>query len=169
VLVQSPLCVREGQETTEVSARPLSRRTLAITYQLDYGVRAPIPPQTLTVEISPETFLNEVAFARTFVLESEVAMLRAHGYGTKTSAHDLLVFGADGSVIDNVLRADDECARHKILDCVGDFALLGCDVFGHFNAYRSGHHLNREIIRRLKRSQSAVSSPLPAQTPRYAA
>jgi UDP-3-O-[3-hydroxymyristoyl] N-acetylglucosamine deacetylase/UDP-3-O-[3-hydroxymyristoyl] N-acetylglucosamine deacetylase/3-hydroxyacyl-[acyl-carrier-protein] dehydratase len=59
-----------------------------------------------------------------------------------------LVIGADGP-IDNSLRAGDECARHKILDCLGDFALLGCDIQGHFCAYRSGHHLNRELVRKL--------------------
>jgi UDP-3-O-[3-hydroxymyristoyl] N-acetylglucosamine deacetylase/UDP-3-O-[3-hydroxymyristoyl] N-acetylglucosamine deacetylase/3-hydroxyacyl-[acyl-carrier-protein] dehydratase len=63
----------------------------------------------------------------------------------------LLIFGPEG-VIGNSLRADDECVRHKILDCVGDFALLGGDVHGHFTAYRSGHELNREIIRQLRAS-----------------
>jgi UDP-3-O-[3-hydroxymyristoyl] N-acetylglucosamine deacetylase/UDP-3-O-[3-hydroxymyristoyl] N-acetylglucosamine deacetylase/3-hydroxyacyl-[acyl-carrier-protein] dehydratase len=42
--------------------------------------------------------------------------------------------------------------RHKILDCLGDFALIGCDLYGHFSAYRSGHRLNREIIRRVQMS-----------------
>lgn len=161
--VQSPVSVRDDNGDAEISAKPLSRRTLAITYHLDYGVRSPIVPQTLTVEISPETFLGELAFARTFVLESEIAALRERGYGQRTSTSDLLVFGQNG-VIENQLRADDECVRHKILDCLGDFALLGCDLYGHFNAYRSGHHLNREMLRRLKASHSTA-----AHTRRYAA
>lgn len=169
VHVHHPLWAREDGDRSEVSARPLSRQTLAITYHLDYGIRSPIAPQTLTVEVSPETFVNEVAYARTFVLESEVDALKARGYGLRTTARDLLVFGENG-IIDNELRAVDECARHKILDCIGDFALLGCDVYGHFNAYRSGHSLNREIIRRLKRSQSAVFAQAgPAPTRRRAA
>jgi UDP-3-O-[3-hydroxymyristoyl] N-acetylglucosamine deacetylase/UDP-3-O-[3-hydroxymyristoyl] N-acetylglucosamine deacetylase/3-hydroxyacyl-[acyl-carrier-protein] dehydratase len=89
-----------------------------------------------------------LAFARTFLLETEATALRAAGYGTRTSAQDLLVFGATGP-IDNKVRAADECARHKVLDCLGDFALLGCDVHGEFCAYRSGHHLNREMVRKL--------------------
>jgi UDP-3-O-[3-hydroxymyristoyl] N-acetylglucosamine deacetylase len=136
---------------TEVSAAPLAQPVLAITYHLDYGPRSPVPAHSLTVEISPESFLSDLAYARTFVLDSEVEALRAQGYGRRTTPRDLLVFGSRG-VIDNELRAPDECARHKILDCLGDFALIGCDLCGHFTAYRSGHQLNRDIIRLIKNS-----------------
>ena len=57
----------------------------------------------------------------------------------------MLVFGPDG-VIDNELRFDNECVRHKMLDVVGDLALGGCDLFGHFVAYRSGHRLNAMLL-----------------------
>jgi UDP-3-O-acyl N-acetylglucosamine deacetylase len=139
-----------------VKAQPANLDELALTYHLDYGERSPIKPQSLTVVITPESFLNEVAFARTFVLESEVAALRAAGYGTRVTERDLLVFGPEG-VIGNSLRAKDECARHKILDCLGDFALLGCDLIGHVTAWRSGHHMNQELARRIEESDSVTS------------
>jgi UDP-3-O-acyl N-acetylglucosamine deacetylase len=143
--------VRAGSQRggSEIIARSLARRGMAISYHLDYGQHSPILPELLTLEITPETFVSELAFARTFVLESEVQALQAQGYGRRTTAQDLLVFGPDG-VIDNELRTPDECVRHKILDCVGDFALLGCDVWGYFNAHRSGHQLNRDIVQRLQ-------------------
>lgn len=134
---------------SEIVARPLVRPVLAISYHLDYGPRSPIPPQLLTVEIRPETFADGLAFARTFILESEVTALRAQGYGRRTTARDLLVFGARG-VVDNVLKRPDECVRHKILDCLGDFALIGCDLHGYISAFRSGHAQNREMVRRLQ-------------------
>lgn len=134
---------------SEITAAAISRRVYAITYHLDYGPRSPIRPQTRTVEITPETFLKELAFARTFILESEADALRAQGYGRRTTAKDLLIFGPEGP-IENHLHAVDECARHKILDCLGDFALLGCDLQGHFSAWRSGHRLNQEMVRQLK-------------------
>jgi UDP-3-O-[3-hydroxymyristoyl] N-acetylglucosamine deacetylase len=137
-----------GRDQSEISYRPVSRPTLAISYHLDYGPRSPIRPQELTVEINPESFQSELAFSRTFVLEHEARELRAAGYGARTSPKELLVIGPDGP-IDNALRAEDEFVRHKILDCLGDFALLGCDIHGHFVASRSGHHLNRELVRRL--------------------
>lgn len=137
----------------ELTARPLARPSLAIGYQLDYGPRCPIQPQNLFVEITPESFMSELAFCRTFVLESEVVALKALGYGTRTTYRDLLVFGPDG-VIDNELHLPDECVRHKILDCLGDFALLGCDIQGRFEAFRSGHELNRDIVACLRKRQT---------------
>jgi len=133
---------------SEMVAGPILRRSLVITYELDYGPRSPIRPQTLTFEFTPETFITNFAFARTFVLEAEAQALKAQGYGTRVTPQDLVIFGADG-VIDNELRVSDECVRHKILDCIGDFALLGCDIHGYFRAYRSGHRFNHDICRKI--------------------
>jgi UDP-3-O-[3-hydroxymyristoyl] N-acetylglucosamine deacetylase/UDP-3-O-[3-hydroxymyristoyl] N-acetylglucosamine deacetylase/3-hydroxyacyl-[acyl-carrier-protein] dehydratase len=147
--LRMPVQVSADESEVEVSARPMNHCGLAITYQLDYGDRSPIPPQNLTSEITPETFVRDIAFARTFVLESEVAMLRAAGYGRRMTCQDLLVFDASGNVIENELRTPDEPVRHKILDCLGDFALIGSDLRGYFNAYRSGHRHNHDIVRHI--------------------
>ena len=144
-----PVQVSAEDGEVDVVARPMNNNGLAITYQLDYGDRSPIPPQNLTIEITPESFVREIAFARTFVLESEVAALHAAGYGRRVTHQTLLVFDANGRVIDNELRAPDEPVRHKILDCIGDFALIGADLRGYFNAYRSGHRHNHDLVRRI--------------------
>lgn len=149
VSLQMPVQVSAEDGDIDIVARPLNHNGLAITYQLDYGDRSPIPPQNLTVEITPETFVRDIAFARTFVLESEVTALQAAGYGRRVTPQDLLVFDASGRVIGNELRASDEPVRHKILDCLGDFALIGTDLRGYFNAYRSGHRHNHELVRRI--------------------
>lgn len=146
--VPCEVLVADDAAGASIAARPLERDALLISFGLDYGPASPIPPQVYSVEVTPETFLGELAFARTFVLESEVAALKAQGYGTRVTPRDLLVFGEKG-VIDNELRADEECVRHKILDCIGDFALIGCDLSGHVSASRSGHRLNRELVRRI--------------------
>lgn len=156
-VVDETLRVTGADGHSELIAKPSARAGLAISYQLDYGPRSPIRPQTLSIEITPENFVNGLSFARTFILESEIDALRAQGYGSRTTTQDLLVFGADG-VIDNDLRAADECVRHKILDCLGDFALMGCDIHGHFEAYRSGHSLNREVVRSLKQSRQLTNT-----------
>jgi UDP-3-O-acyl N-acetylglucosamine deacetylase len=140
--------VAEPEDDSEITYTSSARTGLSISYRLDYGPRAPIVAQKCSVEVTPETFLRELAFSRTFVLEAEANALRAAGYGARTGPRDLLVFGPSGP-IDNELRVPDECARHKILDCLGDFALLGCDLQGHIAAYRSGHHLNRTMVRKL--------------------
>jgi UDP-3-O-[3-hydroxymyristoyl] N-acetylglucosamine deacetylase len=140
----SELSVKPTTESDK--SDPIAQCGLTISYALDYGVESPIQPQNYTTTISPETFANDICFARTFVLESEVQSLKAMGYGTRTTYQDLLVFGNDG-VIDNSMHTPDECARHKILDCVGDFALIGCDVYGDFNGWRTGHNTNHALMK----------------------
>ena len=68
--------------------------------------------------------------------------------GSRATEADLLIFGTDG-VIGNTLRYPDECARHKMLDMVGDLALLERDIHGRIVAHRSGHQLNASLVRAL--------------------
>ena len=130
-----------GDANQNITLRPLARPGLAISYHLDYGPHSPIRPQTRTFELHPDTFASDIAGCRTFVLDSEVAALKSQGLGNGLTHKDLLVFGPAGP-IDNQLLFPDECARHKILDCIGDFALLGTDLCGHIHACCSGHTLN---------------------------
>ncbi|QDT63094.1 UDP-3-O-acyl-N-acetylglucosamine deacetylase [Calycomorphotria hydatis] len=127
---------------------------LTITYILDYGDKSPVPAGTVEFEITPETFVGEISPTRTFIAETEIEALRAAGYGTWVTPSDLLILGPHGP-LQNGFRYDDECARHKLLDCVGDFALLGRDLCGKVTATRSGHTLNRELIRQLRKLEAA--------------
>lgn len=147
--ISRPVTVRGDDSVQSLVGTPHADDALTLAYSLDYGPASPIVAQRAQVRITPESFLKELAWARTFVLEQEAHALRAQGYGKRTTAKDLLIFGANG-VIDNELRAADECARHKILDCLGDLALAGCDLRGTVEASRSGHSLNAEFVRRVK-------------------
>ena len=71
--------------------------------------------------------------------------MRRQGLGTHVTCRDLLVFDPQGP-IDNPLRFPDECVRHKAMDMVGDLALGGCDLIGHFIAHCIGHRLNAELV-----------------------
>jgi len=146
-----PLTLRisESWQPLAPSVTATSSGEFRVGYSLDYGL-GPIPTQSYTTAVTPETFLNEIAFARTFVLESEVAALRAAGLGLRTSPRDLLVISMNGRPLDNVLRADDEFARHKVLDCIGDLALIGGRLVGAFHADRSGHRHNHDMVRALQ-------------------
>lgn len=135
-----------------IQACPPDGSGTTLSYELDYGPISPIPQQTYSVELTPESFAKEIAFARTFILESEVEALKAQGLGKRTTAKDLLVFSPEG-IIDNSLRAVEECARHKILDCIGDFALIGCDLLGRFSACRTGHRMNHELMKAVRAAQ----------------
>ena len=120
-----------------------------VGYHLDCGPDHPVPPQAFAAEISPETFAAEIAPARTFVAAAEVPALRAAGYGARVDERDLLVFEPDGSVRGNAPRFGDEPARHKLLDVIGDLALLGCDLDAAVVSQRGGHALNRDLGRAL--------------------
>ncbi len=146
LVIDRPITVREGAAT--LTAHPGDGEGLVLSYQLDYGPQTPIGAQSLFVDISPETFRRELAPSRTFLLEVEADALRQAGIGSRTSVADLLVFGSSG-VIGNALRYPDECVRHKILDMLGDLALLARDLNGHVVAHRSGHQLNAALVRKL--------------------
>jgi UDP-3-O-acyl N-acetylglucosamine deacetylase len=123
---------------------------LRISYFLDYGPTAPIARQIHTATITPGSFAESLAPCRTFLLESEAQELRRQGLGSRTTVRDLVVFGARGP-IDNELRFANEPARHKVLDLIGDLALLGVDLVGHVVAYRSGHPLNIALVQELEK------------------
>ncbi len=136
--------VEQGSGGQSLVMRPYVKPLLAVTWHLDYGARAPIPAQVYSAEITPEIFVREIAAARTFVLESEITALKSLGYGKHLTDSDLLVCSADGTW-NNRLRWQDECVRHKLLDCIGDLALSGYPLRGHVAAVRSGHKLNHQM------------------------
>jgi UDP-3-O-[3-hydroxymyristoyl] N-acetylglucosamine deacetylase/3-hydroxyacyl-[acyl-carrier-protein] dehydratase len=147
IVVEESITAREGDAV--VAAHPHgSCDRLTLSYHLDYGGDSPIPAQSFCIRVSADSFRTELAGSRTFLLESEAHALRAAGLGMRTRAADLLIFG-EGGVVDNELRFTDECARHKVLDLLGDLALLGVDLHGFVVAYRSGHQTNAALARRL--------------------
>jgi len=150
-------CVRLGGAESWFEARPpLSGKTV-LEYRLDYGPKSPIGRQSFELSLTPDSFRSELASSRTFMLRSEAEWLVAQGLGRRATYQDLLVFGDDGP-IDNQLRFHDECVRHKLLDMVGDLALAGCELVGRFRAYRSGHRLNAEMVRVLM-AENDVACP----------
>jgi UDP-3-O-acyl N-acetylglucosamine deacetylase len=131
---------------------------LTIEYHLEYSQCPAIGRQSYCLEMTPRSFVEQLALSRTFVLDSEAQWFREQGFGRRATYQDLLVFGAGGP-IGNALRFPDECVRHKTLDVLGDLALAPFDIVGRIIANRSGHHLNAELIRRLV-SDCRVAQPL---------
>lgn len=142
-----------------IAVQPAEAREYRIGFVLDYGP-GPIGRQSCHLEITPETFLRELAGCRTFVLEQEVHQLRSQGLALRATTENALVFNDQGP-IDGQPRFPNECVRHKVLDCVGDFALLGRRLSGQFTAMCSGHRLNHEIIRLIRQSHASQNSHRP--------
>lgn len=146
--------VRVGDGSCWVEARPGHQRGLSIRYLLDYGNDGPIGRQSIDLVLSPRLFCEQLASARTFILQQEAEWLRQQGLGERVTCNDLLVFDETGPV-DNELRFSNECVRHKTVDLIGDLALGNCDLEGRIVAYRSGHRLNAELVRTLVREPLA--------------
>ena len=110
--------------------------------------------QSRTIRLSEETFIDEIAPARTFGFLKEVEMLRQHGLALGGSLENAIVIG-DTGVLNNALRFDDEFVRHKILDVIGDMALVGHPIIGHLVAHRGGHALHTEFAAMILQERDA--------------
>lgn len=133
-----------------IVALPPRHDECEVGYLLNYGP-GPVGSQSFKCEVTPRYFRSDVAAARTFILEEEVSTLQSNGIGLRATSQNILVFAPTGP-LENSVRFENECARHKLLDCIGDFALIGCDLHGRFVAQRSGHRLNHALIRELRKS-----------------
>jgi len=132
-----------------------------VTYSISYD-HPLLRHQSRTLRITEESFAEEIAPARTFTFLKDVEMLRQNGLALGGSLDNAIVLGETG-VLNNALRYEDEFVRHKILDAIGDLALVGYPVIGHLVAHRAGHALHTEFAAKiLEESQSwrLVESPL---------
>ncbi len=118
--------------------------------------------QSRTIRVSEETFIEEIAPARTFGFLKEVEVLRQHGLALGGSLENAIVIG-DSGVLNSALRFEDEFVRHKILDVIGDMALVGHPLVGHLVAHRGGHALHTAFAAKLLEETDAwqlVESPV---------
>ena len=145
-VVNKPITITAGDAS--IYALPYAEDGLSLTYDLDYGGHTGIGRQIFSCRLTPDDFEKHLAPARTFLLEAEAKQFQARGMGTHISPRDLLVIGSDGP-IKNTYRFPDECVRHKIVDLIGDLALVGRAVKGRIVAYKSGHALNQQLARKL--------------------
>ena len=95
-----------------------------------------------------ESFKKEIAPARTFGFMQDVAQLTKMGFASGGNLDNFILLG-DGKVINTELRFENEFPRHKILDVLGDFYLLGKPIRGHIRAHKSGHTENIGLLKTL--------------------
>jgi UDP-3-O-[3-hydroxymyristoyl] N-acetylglucosamine deacetylase len=124
-----------------------------VTYSIAYD-HPLLRHQSRTIRLSEEAFVDEIAPARTFTFLKEVEMLRQQGLALGGSLENAIVVG-DTGVLNNALRFDDEFVRHKILDVIGDMALVGHPLIGHLVAHRGGHALHTAFAAQVLEEQDA--------------
>ena len=117
----------------------------------------PIQTQRCRAEITPDVFREKLARTRTFIAKHEADALLAQGLCQRVTPQNVLVLTHEGP-LENQFLYENECARHKTLDMVGDFALLGCDIVGTFESFRGGHSLNAECVRQLLKNTMILNT-----------
>jgi UDP-3-O-[3-hydroxymyristoyl] N-acetylglucosamine deacetylase len=143
--VRRPVRVSDGDAFAEL--RP-GTAGLHMALSIDFDAAA-IGRQALSVQLTPESFRQELSRARTFALAEEIDELRASGLAQGGSLENAVVVDQARVLNPAGLRVPDEFVRHKLLDAVGDLALAGAPLRARFIAHRSGHTLNNRLLHAL--------------------
>lgn len=119
-----------------------------VTCEIDFSHQL-IRRQRYTVEVTPKRFIKEISTARTFGFVEQVEQLRANGLALGGSLANAVVMDRTGILNAEGLRFNDEFVRHKVLDLIGDLALMGCPLLGHVIASKPGHGLHLSLMKEL--------------------
>lgn len=121
-------------------------------FTISMGIDFPnkvIGRQELFLEVSGDNFKHEICRARTFGFVQEVEALREMGLARGASLDNAVGIAGDTIMNEEGLRYEDECVRHKVLDCIGDLALAGAPLVGHYRGFKAGHAINNALLREL--------------------
>lgn len=153
--LREPIEIRDGERF--VGAYPDS------TYRISCSIDFPHPligAQSMELEVVGNEFMEKVACARTFGFVRDLETMRVFGLAKGGSLENAVVVDNDCVVNEGGLRYADEFVRHKLLDCVGDFSLLGLPILGHIKTHKSGHQFNHAFLEKFFASRDKWESGL---------
>jgi UDP-3-O-[3-hydroxymyristoyl] N-acetylglucosamine deacetylase len=152
VRILRPVTVKDGDKSA--SFLPFDGFRVDFTIDFDHPVFEDRTART-EIDFSTTSFIEEISRARTFGFMHEIEYLRARGLARGGSVDNAIVVDDYRVLNRDGLRYEDEFARHKVLDAIGDLYLLGHSLIGEFRAYKSGHGLNNVALRRLIEQRDA--------------
>jgi UDP-3-O-[3-hydroxymyristoyl] N-acetylglucosamine deacetylase len=158
VVIPQPLHVGTGGRWIQIVPSDVFR----ISYTLDHEHPA-IGTLALSCVPTERMFVEDFAPARTYGFLKDLGQMRRNGLARGGSLENAIVLGPQGVV--NGLRYRDEFVRHKILDLIGDLALLGRPVVGHVIARNAGHDLNFQLVLEIQRALGLERRPAGAPAP----
>ncbi|MDD2389667.1 MAG: UDP-3-O-acyl-N-acetylglucosamine deacetylase [Desulfobacterales bacterium] len=141
-IVKKTIALHQGDRSVVIYPSPIYKITCNIDFKHPL-----INQQSLTIDVTEKTFENEIAGARTFGFLHELEYLKKYGFARGGALDNAIVIDKHNILNPDGLRFPDEFVRHKILDCIGDFSLLGMPILGHVVATRSGHFFNHEFLK----------------------
>lgn len=151
LLITQPVVIADGDRFATLLPALQPR----ITVEIDFP-DAVIGRQRYSQKLDADLFAREIAPARTFGFAGDLQSMRKSGLATGGSLHNAILVGKHGIVNEEGLRFSNEFVRHKLLDCMGDLALLGMPVIGHLVAYKPGHKLCHRLLRALDNAGDAA-------------
>ncbi|MEG1798627.1 MAG: UDP-3-O-acyl-N-acetylglucosamine deacetylase [Synergistaceae bacterium] len=146
--VNSPVCIEDEAGGRFISAAPSSKTR--VTYVIDYS-GTPIGVQKVSYDINEDVFLNTISRARTFGLTYELEYLKKANLARGGSLDNALVFDGESLLNEGGLRFPLECVTHKVIDLLGDLALLGYLPTASYTAICAGHGVHGKLVEKLKR------------------
>jgi len=151
-----------GEDEKFVGIYPASHFKITCTIEFNHPL---IKTQSHSIVIDAGSFEAEIASARTFGFWYEVDYMRKYGLAQGASLDNTVVVGQEGVMNEDGLRYPDEFVRHKLLDCIGDFSLLGLPIMGHVVAKRSGHSFNHAFLQRFFSKKDSWQTGTAEQAP----
>lgn len=151
--ISDPLYIDDKKGERSIIALPYDG--FRVSYLISYGDTA-IGDQYTTFDIDSHSYIKEIAPCRTFALLSEVEMLRARGLAKGGSLENSLVVDGEKIMSCGDLRYGDEFVRHKVLDLIGDFSLLGRPLKAHVIALRAGHQMHQQMVKLIVENNQEV-------------
>ena len=148
--IEKEVVFQQGDK--RMSAAPSGKFEIECTIDFPHPF---IKRQSYNFELVNGSFGREIASARTFGFTQEIEMLRRANLALGGSLDNAIVLTPDGMLNENPLRFRDEFVRHKILDIIGDFALLGMPIRGKLIAYKSGHAVHASLMSKLLKTENA--------------
>jgi UDP-3-O-[3-hydroxymyristoyl] N-acetylglucosamine deacetylase len=154
--MQKSLAISEGDKYIGIEPATESK----LTYAIDFPHPA-IGRQEYTFKLGAKAFCREIAPARTFGFLQDVQKLQANGQALGGSLDNAIVLGPNGVINPEGLRFPNEFVRHKILDLIGDLALLGWPVLGHIRVRKGSHALHQKFMQALLQHQETWRLHIP--------
>jgi len=161
LVIRKPLTVQDGDKCVTIEPSRFFRITCDIEFK-----HPAIGRQNRSVKVTAESFVDEVASARTFGFLREVEYLKSIGLARGGSLENAVVLSDEAVLNPEGLRFADEFVRHKILDAVGDLSLAGYQIIGHVKATKPGHDINHRFVETLLASPECwhLVSAVPAES-----
>ncbi len=138
--------VKVSDKARQVSIQPCRELELACTTSYNHPL---VGVQKQELRLTPQAYLDEIAPARTFGFERDLATMRDMGLIRGASLDNAVCFGDSDVLNPNGLRFPDEPCRHKLLDLIGDIALLGYPLLGRVVAINAGHYMHVALVDRI--------------------